>query len=235
ELGKRTVYTRDPSTHRVTRIDYPDHTFETFTYNGFGQVLDHQRKNGAVEHNCYDSRGLKTSFQDSEGNITYFGYDLADRLASITDARGNITFMEYNERGLLIRKTNADGSFQTFEYDEFGNRTELTDELGHTWTRLYDQFRRVVDATDPLNRTTHYDYDLPGGICRCTHAEDKPTIVTLPSGMVTMMIYDLEWQMESQTVGFGSPDAATTNYGYDLVGNQTSITEPNEPLGGPSW
>src|SRR5204863_4513197 len=90
ELGRTTFYTRDAN-HRVTRIDHPDGTFETFTYNAFGEVLDHQRRNGAVEHNRYDARGLKTAFRDAEANTTKYTYDSADRLASVTDARGNIT------------------------------------------------------------------------------------------------------------------------------------------------
>ena len=44
ERQKVTTYTRDPTTHGVTRIDYPADantpaSYEEFTYNGFGQVL----------------------------------------------------------------------------------------------------------------------------------------------------------------------------------------------------
>jgi YD repeat-containing protein len=41
ERDKTTTYTRDPITNRITRIDYPDGGYETFTYNSFGQVLTH--------------------------------------------------------------------------------------------------------------------------------------------------------------------------------------------------
>ena len=225
EIGKVTTYTRDAS-HRVTRVDYPDGTFETFTYNNFSQVLDHQRKNGGVEHNVYDARGLKTSFQDAEGNVTRYKYDSAARLASTIDARGNTTRFQYTERGLLSRRINADGTFQTSVYDDFANRVQFIDELGHAWTKTYDEFRRIIDETDALGRVTHYDYDLPGGICGCQHAMDKPTKITLPSGLVKTMEYDLEWQKTAETVGSGSPDEATTHYGYDCVGYQTSRTDP---------
>ncbi len=40
ELGRVTTVTRD-SLHRVTRIDYPDSSYETFTYNTFGEILTH--------------------------------------------------------------------------------------------------------------------------------------------------------------------------------------------------
>src|SRR5262249_44884892 len=155
----------------------------------------------------------------------------ADRLASVTDARGNTTRFEYNERGLLIKKINPGGTLQKFDYDVFGNRTRFTDELRHTWTRRYDEFRRVIADSDPLGRVTQYTYDLLGGICGCTHTDDKPSKIRLPSGLIIGMIYDVEWQLIGRTVGFGSSDAATTKYKYDAAGNQTTIKDPR----GDTW
>ncbi|HYV91428.1 MAG TPA: RHS repeat-associated core domain-containing protein [Chitinophagales bacterium] len=216
ELGRKTTYTRD-SNHRVTRIDYPDGTFETFSYNDFGEVLTYTHRNGGVDSSFYNTTGLRTKFTDALGNVTAYTHDSVDRLAAVIDARSDTTGFEYNERGLLIKMTNADSTFKTYSYDDFGNRTSTTDEAGHTWTSSYDEFKRIVTRTDPLNRTTLYDYDLPGGICGCTHAMDKPTKITLPSGKSTVIRYDVEWQKISETVGAGTADSATTNYEYDLV------------------
>jgi RHS repeat-associated protein len=241
ERGFTTTFTRDKK-HRVERIDYPDGTFETFTYNQFSEVVDHQLRNQGVEHFGHESlRGLQTWHTDAENNRTDYTYDSADRLASIKDARGNTTSYEYNERGLLTKVTNADvldsngkvieHSFKTFDYDSFGNLRFATDELKHTWTTVFDNFRRLVDATDPRGRRTHCDYDLPGGICGCAHAEAKPTQITLPSGRAIAITYDSEWQKTTETIGFGSPDAATTNYiEYDAVGNLKIIQDPNKKL-----
>ena len=226
ELGRVTTYTRDAS-HRVREVDYPDNTFESFNYNDFGQVLDHRRRNEGVEHNVYDARGLKTSFQDAEGNITQYGYDSADRLASILDTRGNTMRFQYNERGLLTRKINPDGSHQTFDYDAFGNQIKRTDELGHMWTRTYDEFRRVVDATDPLGRITRFEYGFPTSF---EESYDKPTKITLPSGLVITNRYHARWQLLSRTVGDGSADAATTAYEYDDVGNMIHKIDPRGNL-----
>jgi YD repeat-containing protein len=71
--------------------DYPDTTFETFVYNSFSQVLDHQFRNRGIEHNMYNTRGLKQSFQDAELNLTRYVYDSHDRLSKVIDARGNPT------------------------------------------------------------------------------------------------------------------------------------------------
>ena len=67
ERQKVTTYTRSPTTppttHLVTRIDYPSDantpaSFEAFTYNSFGQVLTHRLKNLAYESFVYGGRGL---------------------------------------------------------------------------------------------------------------------------------------------------------------------------------
>ena len=60
-----TAYTRNPTTHLVSRVDYKNAAgnvlaYETFSYNGFGQVLTHRLKNGANESFVYGGRGLLT-------------------------------------------------------------------------------------------------------------------------------------------------------------------------------
>jgi RHS repeat-associated protein len=225
ELGRITTYTRD-ALHRVTMITYPNGSTETFTYNGFGQVLTHKLRNGGTESNTYNAVGLKTSFTDALGNVTSYTYDAAGRMASQTDARSNLTRYEYNERGLLVKMINADNSFQLHAYDDFGNRTLTVNELGNSWKRLFDEFKRMTSSTDPLNRTTAYSYDLPGGVCGCAHDVENPTRIVLPSGKITVMEYDVEWQKVKETIGAGTMDQATAMFEYDVLGRLTSITDP---------
>lgn len=225
ELGHTTTVTRD-SLHRITRVDYPDQSYETLTYNSFGEVLTHRLRSGGTESNVYDTRGLRTSHTDSLGNVTGFTYDTNDRLATATDSLGHTTSYNYSERGQVTKVTYADGSFVGYTYDTNGNRITTTNELGNMWTYSYDEFRRLESVLDPLNRITFYSYDLPGGICGCTHAEDLPTSIELPSGKVKKITYDVEWQKTSETVGFGTADAATTGYAYDNAGNRISETDP---------
>ena len=187
----------------------------------------HRRRNGGIETNVYNNRGLLTQFTDAEGNLTKYTYDTADRLASSTDARNNITRNEYNNRGLLTKSINADGSFETFAYDDFGNRSIVANEIGNSWKTIYDEFKRPDSLIDPLGRLTRYQYDLPGGVCGCSHDNSNPTSVISACGKVVTFEYDVEWQKLSQTAGVGTPDAATTFYEYDLVGNVVTMISPN--------
>jgi RHS repeat-associated protein len=240
-----TTYTRDPVTHLVTQIEYPDSSYETFAYNGYGQSLTHRQRNGGVETMTYDTRGLLTSKTDAESYTTTYAYYLGtepghsndqDRLMNVTDARGNTTSFEYDWRGQVLTIINPDDmpaapSRVHYTYDSYGNKLTTTNEVGNTWTYTYDEFKRLLASTDPLNRATSYSYALPGaGACGCAASKDKPTQITLPSGKVTKITYDVEWQKTSQTAGYGTPEAATTSFSYDAAGNLESTIDPNGKL-----
>lgn len=225
EMGRKTTYTRD-SRHRVTKITYANNTTEHFTYNQFGQVLKHTFRNGGVEETFHDLRGLKTGHIDPLDQQSVYTYDAADRLASLRDKRHNIERYEYNERGLLVKQVNKDNSVLKYEYDDFGNLVSSTNEIGKTWKAQYDEFKRITSSTDPLDRQTKFTYDLPGGGCGCLHDRHTPTQIILPSGKIIKIEYDVEWQKIKQTIGAGTPDAATTQYEYDVAGNVTAVIDP---------
>jgi RHS repeat-associated protein len=224
-LGHTTTITRDVY-EQITRIDYPDGSFEAFTYNNFSQVLTHTLRGGGTESNEYDARGLKTSHTDAAGNKTAYTYNANDLPATATDAAGHATAYEYTERGLLSKVTYADGSAVSYTYDKYGDRASVTNELGNAWTYAYDEFKRLTGVTDPLGRTTTYTYAINASVCGSCHSDNKPTQITLPSGKITKIVYDVEWQKTSETVGYGSNDAATTGYAYDSAGNLITMTDP---------
>lgn len=53
------------------------------------------------------------------------------------------------------------------------------------------------------------------------------TSIQLPSGKITKFEYNLDFQKTKETAGFGSTDAAVTNYNYNINdGTLTSVTDP---------
>ncbi|MES2996683.1 MAG: RHS repeat-associated core domain-containing protein [Verrucomicrobiota bacterium] len=234
ENNRTTTYTRDAN-HRVTQINHPDSLTETFTYNSFGQLLTHTRRDGTVVSHIYDATGLKTSSTDALGKVTMYGYDSAGRLASVTDSLNRTTSYTYNLRGQITLTTFPDSSTRTATYDIYGSKLTASDEQGHTTTFTYDWYKRPLTVTDALNRTTTYDYTIPGvgggGGCGCAHIGDNPVKITSPAGRVTYFTYDLAWRKTSVTTGFGTADAATTSYGYNVGDRINLVTDPR----GKSW
>jgi len=226
-LGHTTTYTRD-SQHRPTLIQYPDGSTEAYTYNSFSQPLTHTLRNGGVESFGYTTNGLKTAYTNALGNVTTYTYYSNSLPATVTDANGHTTTYTYTERGLPLQVMNSDYSVKSYGYDGFGNSSAVTNELGAVWQTVYDEYRRPTAKIDPLGRTTVYDYSLPGsGGCSCANSQNKPTSITLPGGEITKITYDLEWQLLNQTVGYGTADAAMTQYQYNAAGLVIAMIDPN--------
>jgi RHS repeat-associated protein len=224
----RYTYTTD-GTNRVSRIDYPDTGYETFEYNGFGQVTSHRLRNGFTESATFDTAGRMTSKTNAAQKTTTYTYDSADRVQTVTDPRTNTTTYSYNDRGQVtqIVYNNDTTHPQIFAYDPYGNKTSFTNEIGKTWIYEYDEYSRLISVTNPLSKKTQYSYSASvGGGCSSCSSVAAPTLITLPSGKQTKIVYDDDWRKTDVTVGFGTSDAATTHYDYDGVGNVTQIKDP---------
>jgi RHS repeat-associated protein len=256
ETANTTTYTRDTN-NRVTRIDYPDGGFETFTYNSFGEILTHQLRTGGTETFTYDARGLKLEYRDpahATGNATArYAYDALDRVSDTTDAFGSnlgdpahTTSHTYNQLGQILTTTKpidpVDGQRHTVtnSYNADGTLASTTDELGHTASYTYDDYKRTRSVTTPQRfagdttpRTTYTYYDATGAGDDYSHTEANPTFIVLPGGEMTNTTYDENRRKLSVTVGYGTSAAATTSYEYDDVGNLTGALLPKQQSGQP--
>ncbi|MFL6519612.1 MAG: RHS repeat-associated core domain-containing protein [Chthoniobacterales bacterium] len=245
ENTKQTIYTRDPTTHRVLHILYPDQSTEDFSYNGFGQVLTHKLTTGGTETCTYDTRGLKQTFYPpaTESDPApwshptgYFYYTTGpsiDRLQRVQDPRGNSTSYEYNGRGQVTKVTHQDSSYTQSSYNGDGTLAWTADE-NHPGaatdptqrTRYtYDEYRRVVSVTNPMGETTITDYALDW-YHPLAHTTNNPHYILSPGGKNIFFDYDANLRKKDQAVGLSSPDESWTLFEYDEVGNLTKITDP---------
>ena len=253
EGGHVTKFTRDTS-KRVTRIDYPDLGYETFTYNSLGEVLSHRMKTNGTETFTYGTilptNGLKLTYRDpyhASGNPSaWYQYDTLYRLSGVTDALGSASgdvnhtaSFAYNTRGQVTTTTLPTDPVdsvrhtivKTYNTNGDGTLVSVRDQLLHTTSYTYDDYRRRRSMTTPTSHTTNYFYDANGTGNDYTDTDAQPTYVTLPGGERTKATYDANFRKLSLTVAVGTADAATTSYGYDNQGNLTSVISPNEQPG----
>jgi RHS repeat-associated protein len=250
EAGNVIHYSRDTN-KRVTRIDYADTGYETFAYNGFGEVLSHRTKTGGTETFTYDASGSKMTYRDpyhASGNPSaWYDYDSQKRVSIVTDALGtgsgdvnHTTSFAYNARGQLTTTTLPvdGGSGHTIinAYNSDGTLQSKTDQLGHVWSYTYDDYRRLKSVTTPQRatgdntpRTTYFYYDATGIGNDYTFTDANVTWVTPPSGTSSKRIktiYDDNRRRWKVTLAPGvTGEEATTIYGYDNAGNVTSVTD----------
>jgi len=221
-------YTRD-SNGRITRKDYPNGSFEEWTYNNFGQALTHRLRSGGTESWTYYPNGLVQNYTDAAGIVNGYSYDNRDRQTHHWNGLGQLTLTAFNDFGNPTTITHPDGNQSSFAYDDFGNLISTTNELGNTWTTVYNEFRQKLSETDPLNRTTQYAYSLTAAGssgCGACNTKNLPRVMMLPSGRTISYEYDLEWNLIEQSDGVGSSDKATTQYQYDGKGQRTAVIDP---------
>ena len=229
--------------NRITQITYPDGGYETFTYNGYGQVLTHRMTTGGTESFTYNWPGsLKDTYRNPDnptGNPTvqYF-YEGHGWVNGVFDAVRNPTNWTYNDRGQVLVTTLAtdpvDGQRHTINnaYNPDGTLQSKTNELGFVTSYAYDDYRRLASVTPPdrgdgmgTHPTSYVYYDWIGRDYY-TDTNAQPSWVGLPSGKLLRTIYDANWRKSSETVGYASGDDATTSYLYDGMGNVTWLTNP---------
>lgn len=173
ERNQTTVYTRD-SRRRVTRVDHPGGSFETFAYDNYGlnKVTAHRLTSGAILNYVYDSRGLlqrewnTVDLEVEETRYTYYGpgnqpqwTDLVETVQNSRARQNGKAFsakMEYNGRGQITKVTypatdSGADPFVTYDYDLNGNCISIRNELGHVSYYTYDHYGRCTSYTEPLN------------------------------------------------------------------------------------
>jgi len=252
EAGHVTQFYRDYPNHRITQINYPDGGYETFSYNSFGQVLSHRMTTGGTETFTYDNRGLRQTYRSpdspspSPSPSARYQYDGYDRLSYVTDVlgasltdSGHTTSYAYNRRGQVSQITlpidPVDGNPHTIKswYNPDGTMYAHQNEMYQTTHYTYDDYRRLKSVQTPVRgwgdngtNTTSYYYDASATGDDYSYTDSNATYAILPSGKTTKTDYDDDRRRWHVTVGYNTADAAMTTYGYDNVGNLTSITNP---------
>jgi RHS repeat-associated protein len=169
ERAKVTTYTRDPTTHAITRIDYPSDantppSFEEFSYNPFGQVLTHHLRNGKYQHFQYDGRGLLTTKWNPTTNQTPVGGDPKTTYTYYTSG----PWIDRVQTETLPANVSGYQASETYEYDKNptgtavpgrGLVTKITHADGKYQAFGYDDYGNKLWEENELHKRTNYTYD----------------------------------------------------------------------------
>ncbi|HRB81419.1 MAG TPA: DUF6531 domain-containing protein, partial [Nitrospira sp.] len=239
--GNQLTLTRSGATLNVTAVTAQDGRRLTLAYdagNRITQITDPIRR---VVQYQYDGSGRLTSLVDPEGGITRYAYDAAGRLVTLTDARA-LTFLtnEYSPgSSRVLRQTQIDGGIWKFRYQLSGVRVTgpgcpapgsqdvwvviegapicPREESVETVAQGYQFVGGVVTAAtviDPLDHTTTYRFNGAGHSVSQTDALGQTTISTRDGA-------------SNQIVSSIDPLGRVTAFEYDLAGNVSKITDPN--------
>ncbi len=128
---------------RVTRVTYPDATFDQYTY----QRLD------------------LTSVLDSAGRLTTFDYDNMRQLTKHTDPLNRVTRFEWCACGSLNSLTDPLGRATEWRWDVQGRRVSKRFSDGATTTYAYEaSTSRLRQMIDEKNQITQYSYNRDNSV-----------------------------------------------------------------------
>jgi len=201
-----------------------------FTYNACGDPAGTTSPEGRAIDATYvaGSRRLSSvTIHDEDINgspvdhttyFTYYGAGYGYQLETITDARGNTTTLYYDSQtGYLTTVDPPLGNNWTFTSSLSGDITSVTDGNGNTTSFSHDGIHRLTQITYPDvgagQKTRLFDW-------LCCGLES----VTDENGMVTRFQYDPYTHSLTRVIEDYGGLNYQTDYGYDEVGNVTSVT-----------
>jgi YD repeat-containing protein len=199
----------------------------TFTYDSTGEMLTATDANG----HAIDASGNITNVP---GHTAFYGYDIpvpgtggaitvpepTGQPVSVTDPMDNSTSYTYGPRGEVLSTTDPAGNTSSYVYDVFGQSAGSQapkDAAANQWVitppPAYDANGNVTVATP----------DYLGSIAAgATTATGTPV-----AGSETTTAYDSMDRPVTRTLpSNGSGGSRVVTYGYDNLGNQTSVTSP---------
>lgn len=164
--------------NRITRITYPDSTFDQITYDRLDPIVVQDRV-GRQTFYQYDNMRQLVQRTDPLDRVTQFDWCNCGAIKSMTDPMGRTTTWDHDVQGRLTDKIYSDGSKVTYSYE---NTTS-----------------RIRAVTDESLQDTIFTYNLDNTIASCSYDN-----AIIPTPAVTYT-YDPNYErLTSRTDGAGT-------------------------------
>ncbi|VVO63721.1 putative deoxyribonuclease RhsA [Pseudomonas fluorescens] len=226
-LNQTTTLERKPD-GEVLRIQHPDGSAESFTYNALGQVLTHTDGKGQTTRLLRTARGLPSSRQDAKGQRIRYEYDQAIRLTALVNENNAAYQFAYDASDRLVEEKRIDNLTRQFSYNLGGHLTRV-DEIGYgergERPQRHTEFERdaIGRLLAKLNADARQDYTYDDAD-RLLTIERLPTADGKKLGVSAETLdfsYDLLGRLIKETTPQG-----TLSYDYDPLSNLTTLTLP---------
>jgi RHS repeat-associated protein len=203
----------------------------TYTYDAAGRLTSMVEPRGNVQGAnpndykltyTYDAAGHLLTETDPLGHVATYAYDAAGNRTSVTDPNNKTTTYVYDAANRVSTRTAADGGITTYTHDTVGNKLTEKDANNNTTTYTYDAANRLTSVTTPLGNKTTYAYDANGNLASMVEPRGNVQGAN-PNEYKTTYTSDAAGRLLTETDPLGNASV----YGYDAVGNRTSVRDAN--------
>lgn len=221
----------------------------SYTYNNYGEMLTAKtvRRGTTVSSYSwtYDRLGRVTAesvaYSGGTAVTTAYGYDSEGRLSSVTypseSGLGTVTY-SYDNFGNLTSVKKGGQTAEEYSYDTAyrissvkqyltpGGSSYILQTNGYGDHGRLDSIAYTKDGTTNLLESYDYEYDKNGNITERTRVNNLPETDTDKINETRNYTYSEFYDMLTATeIREDGVLADTISYGYDNVGNRTSMTE----------
>ena len=206
---------------RITKVTYPDTTYEETVYNRLDAEKRRDRL-GKWTQTFHDALRRPVATRDAAEGTTQYQYGGSgcsscsgggDKLTKLIDANGNATTWDYDLQGRVTQETRADASSESYTYETTTSRLrQKTDRKGVTTTLEYFLDGKLKQKTySDTTPAVSYTYDPIDGL-----------MLTAVNGTDTLTwTYD---NMDRVATEASIKNASTVAYTYDDAGNRTVLS-----------
>jgi YD repeat-containing protein len=190
----------------------PVHPVSTTGFNTFGDPVEKQDPNGNETLAVYDAEGQTVS-------VTLPNYVQPGTTTPITAT----VVSTYDKLGKLVARTDPANNTTRYLYDQLGNLVQTTAPSGATTVASYDTNGDKLSETDPVGAQHQATYDFLGRPLTATSLERFPSAVTATStNSYAASVSNPGGAFLASTT---TPNGTVTGYGYDHIGQTTSVTD----------
>lgn len=217
--GSIVGYTYD-ARNLLTNVDYPGTDADlAYIYDALGRKVSEQKGSEAATAYAYDAIGQLTSRGPPNSKVLY-EYDVIGNTTKLTYPSGRVVNYGFDDASQLTTLTDAALGTVSYGYDTRGNKTSITLPNQVVESNVYDVNNRrtnvkIAKGADVIYSKNHA-YSSVGNIIQ---QEKTGTGVSTPT--LEDFSYDPLSQLTAQKKN--SDGSAVNAYGYDAVGNLTTI------------
>lgn len=205
---------------RVTKVTYPDGTFEetTYTYLDATQVRDRMAKLTTM---AYDSVRQPVSITDPLNRVIKLEWCKCGALKRMIDPLGRVTKWDQDIQGRTISKTYADGSKEAYTYEATNSRlASVTDAKGQTKALSYhaDDTTAGIVYLNAQQKTPAVSFAYDAAYPRLVSMTDGLGVTSYSYGEVTGSAPGANQLKEVNTLWNG----VNVTYSHDILGRVLS-------------
>ncbi|MGB1249787.1 MAG: DUF6531 domain-containing protein [Candidatus Promineifilaceae bacterium] len=226
----------------VTQVTDGNSNVTAIAYDPLDRISSVTNAESETTNYTYDKVGNLLDIIEADGITKRYGYDAIYQLTAVTLNAGGAgpaweadVFYDYSydENGNLTQIEDPRSSLTKFEYDVLNRVSKEINPLADTWTYTYDKVGNLATRTDANSHVTTYSY----------FDDDQLKTIAYDDGDTVSFSYDENNNLTQMGDWLGTTTFAydalnrissvndalsrELQYGYDAVGNVTSMTYPN--------